>query len=106
HKPSGIIPEPAEVEMEPAGIEAAGWRRSQPHLKIHPLRRIGIRHHRPRLHPALVTPDLHRTYIAQYTGLHIIHRILEMLLAPLPLPSLDHPAVSLLGSHHGFVFSC
>src|SRR5581483_8674445 len=91
--------------MEAACIERNRFSRAKPCGIIHARRRCTVRHYRPWFHPALVTPNLYGADITQLPALHKINSILKMLLAALPLTSLYHPVITLLGRHHSCTFA-
>ena len=91
HESAGIIPEPAEVEVEPVRIEGPVRRGAQPHVVIHTGRRCRIRLDWDWLHPPLVRPCLYGSDIPKCATLNEVDGVPPMRSASLPLPHLQNP---------------
>ncbi len=104
HQAAGVIPEPAEVEMETVLIERMFGRGAEPEIIIHRRRRRGVGRVPHPAKPIQVNPTAHQTDFAELARLDKFDRFFKML-ATAPLGAhLDNALMAERGFEHGAAF--
>src|SRR5579862_1416295 len=90
--------------MKTAGIKRTLRSGPEPHGEIDSGWRSRVRLNSHRLHPSLVTPDFHGADVAELAGINKFDCVMEMLLASLPLATLNDTLIPVPRRYHGAAF--
>src|SRR5690349_14959452 len=104
HKTAGIIPKPAKGEMKTIWVKGSHRCWTEPTFIIDTCGYGRIGFYIERLFPINIAPHFYRTDITKLAGMHKVNRIFKMLLASLPLTSLNHTAGLFLRLYHAVTF--
>ena len=104
HQSPGIIPEPAECEVETVAVERTQGSRAEPHIVIYTCRNGFVGHNGDRRAPSLVRENPYGSDLAELSAMHESHCVLPMRIAALPLAYLHDAVVFFGGTHHDVTF--